>query len=201
MGWIGEEVVLTLKRAEPLRLDKVDPVGGHVLPDEGLRVVLRLVDVRVEERVEPGHAPLARDPADSALAAALERDDLVDAREVRVDEGVEHGPHHLGLGAREADAHQLAHRRARPVGAQHVPAAHDGVVSAVGRHGHRRGGLVDGHAARVEQDVRLLEARGEEPLHDGLPDHEEVLVQRVLEAGPPVVLARGPRAVLVGRAR
>lgn len=189
---------LTLKGAKPLRLDKINLVRPHVRPDRGLRVGLCLVLVRVQQRVEARHAALAGDPAHAALALVLEGDNLIGAREVGVDEGVEHRPHHLGFGACEADAQQAAHRRARPVGAHQVAAADQRVLCVVRRHEHRRGLLLHGHAPRVEQDaLRVLEPRRDGRLHHRLADHEEVLVHGVLQARPPVALARDPRSILI----
>lgn len=157
----GRDFELTFKRAEPLGLHKIDLVGPHVLPNRGFRVGLRLLLVRIQERVEPRHAPLPGDPAYAALALVLERDDLIRAGEIRVDEGVQDGPYHLGLGAREADAHQVPHRRAGAVRTDEVLGPDHRVVLMVGCHGDGSGVLRDGDTAGVEQHLGVLHPRGE----------------------------------------
>lgn len=152
----------------------------------------------VKEDIESSHATLPGDPRDTRLAVELKGHNLGRYWEIGLDESIEHRPEHLGLRTREADPEGVADSGAGAISCNGVLGLD--LAAKISRHGDALVRLLDAGDVLgvVYAGADLLEPLRQDPLDHGLADHEEVLVQAVLEAHPPLILAGFPLSLAKG---
>jgi hypothetical protein len=192
---LQQGISLTIKSTIPLRLGKFNLVGSHMVLDGLLRQRRRYL--AFQKHIKPAEVPLAGNPRHARLAIELKRNNLRAPWKIGLDKGVQNRPEHLGLGPRKRCPHRLADHGPGSVRAQGILA-----VNLAPR------ARLDVNANRVFNDGRdflavvdiIAELLVEHPFDDGLANHEEVLVQRVLQTHPPLVLPGYELAITKGRA-